>query len=285
MPLLGAHMSIAGGLHKALERMEKIGGDCLQIFTRNQRQWHSRPLDALECQRFRQLLSRLGRPLVFSHASYLINLATSSRKLAEKSINALSMEIERCGQLGIPWVVIHPGSHRGEGVEKGIKNVIKNLDKVFSASGMASNVGILLETVAGQGTSIGSSFQEMASIIERSAHSSRIGVCIDTCHIFAAGYDIRKGSSYMDTIRRMDETFGLERIKLFHLNDSKKELGSRVDRHEHIGKGKIGEEGFRLLLNDKRFQNHPMILETPKGKDMKEDIENLHTLKKLLIKK
>ena len=282
MPLLGAHTSVAGGLYKALERMDIIGGEALQIFTRNQRQWSGAPLTEEEIISFHKAMSKYDYPFIASHASYLINLGTWKNELASQSVKTLAEELNRCSLLGISWVVVHPGSHGGKGVKEGLKRVVTNLDKAFHIAGEDNNVGILLETVAGQGTSIGGSFEEIAQIIDSSVFSHRLGVCFDTCHIFAAGYDFRDKDSYEITFKKFNEIIGLERIKLFHLNDSKKELGSRVDRHEHIGKGKIGLQGFANLLNDPRFKHHPMILETPKGKKMLEDIENLAVLRSLL---
>ena len=185
-------------------------------------------------------------------------------------------------RMGILWVVIHPGSHGGDGVEAGLANIARHLDTVFEEAGDASKVKVLLEATAGQGTGLGSRFEELAWIINRSQFSGRLGVCLDTCHIFAAGYDFRTPQAYKETFSQIDQTIGLERVNFFHLNDSKKDLGSRVDRHEHIGEGKIGPEGFRLLLNDPRFADHPMTLETPKGKDLEEDRVNLEKLRSIL---
>jgi len=282
LPLLGAHTSVAGGLHRAFSRMEKIGGECLQIFTRNQRQWQAKPLTEEEIVNFRKGHQKLGRPFVASHASYLINLSTWQEELAEKSVKALAAEIQRCHLLSIPWLVIHPGSHGGRGVSAGIKNVTRNLDQAIRLAGPKSHVDVLLETVAGQGTAIGSTFQELAAIINGSSFTSRLGVCVDTCHIFAAGYDISSKKAYEKTMDELHEAIGLKKVRLFHLNDSKKGLGSRIDRHEHIGKGRIGLSGFSLLLNDPLWAEHPMILETPKGKELLEDIENLKILRSLL---
>ncbi len=284
MPFLGAHTSVAGGLYKAFERMKRIGGEALQIFTRNQRQWKATPLGQEEIDSFRKMLLRHGTPFVASHSSYLINLGTWKEELAKRSVKALSEELQRCFLLGIPWIVIHPGSHGGRGVDEGIANIVTNLDSAIRLAGDDNQVGILLETVAGQGTSIGGKFEELAEIMDRSDFGQRLGVCVDTCHIFAAGYDIREEDAYMETVDMLDEIIGLENVRLFHLNDSKKELGSKIDRHEHIGKGQIGLSGFANLLNDTRFRNHPMVLETPKGKEMLEDIENLKVLRSLLKK-
>ena len=277
--LFGAHESVAGGLHLAFERITKVSGDALQIFTRNQRQWNPKPLAGEEVDNFKKgWLAASGMP-VFSHGSYLINLASAKEDVLAKSIQAMVLELERCDALGIGDVVLHPGSHGGDGVEAGLERFVKAVDTVFSQN--ESNVRILLETTAGQGTSLGADFKEIEYIIARSAFPERLAVCVDTCHIFAAGYDLRDSKSYEKSMGKLSETVGLDRVKLFHLNDSKKGLGSRVDRHEHIGQGEIGLEGFRLLVNDERFTDLPMTLETPKGDDLQEDVENLSCLRKL----
>ncbi|MDH3328762.1 MAG: deoxyribonuclease IV [Desulfobulbaceae bacterium] len=285
MPYLGAHESVSGGLYKAFEHIRKVGGESLQIFTRNQRQWHAAPLSREEITLFQEKWAESGRMPVASHASYLINLGSSDQQQADKSVASFTGELERCDMLGIPLVVIHPGSHGGDGIEAGLTHVVRNLDRVFENAGSSSSVKVLLETTAGQGTGLGSRFEEIAWVISHSVFPDRIGVCLDTCHIFAGGYDIRTPATYERTMREFDRAIGLERICFFHLNDSKKELGSRVDRHEHIGQGKIGLDGFRLLLNDARFADHPMTLETPKGKDLREDTENLRTLRSLMKSK
>ncbi len=281
MPYLGAHESVAGGLHFAFDHIKTVGGDALQIFTRNQRQWNPKPLSEEEQQLFAAAWEKQPSLPVASHASYLINLASAKPDLIKKSIAAFVEELKRCELLNIPFVVMHPGSHGGDGVETGIQRFTANLDTALELAD--SDVILLLETTAGQGTGLGSRFEELAAIINNSQHSDKLGVCVDTCHIFAAGYDIRSEESYRETMDTFDRLVGIERIKFFHLNDSKKGLGSRVDRHEHIGQGEIGIEGFRQLLNDPRFAKHPMTLETPKGKELKEDRMNLQTLRSLLL--
>lgn len=254
----------------------------MQIFTRNQRQWKPTPVTEEEQNLFAAAWQEVPSMPVASHASYLINLASGKEELAKKSIAAFAEELVRCGQLNIPLVVIHPGSHGGDGVEEGLSRFSKNLDKSLE---LADNqVTVLLETTAGQGTGLGSRFEELAAIINNSKHPEKLGVCLDTCHIFAAGYDIRTEETYQATIAAFDNVVGIERIKFFHLNDSKKGLECRVDRHEHIGKGAIGLSGFANLLNDPRFANHPMTLETPKGPDLQEDRDNLQILRSLLKK-
>lgn len=280
MVLLGAHESVAGGLHLAFKRIEEVGGNALQIFTRNQRQWNPAPLTDEEQELFAAAWQENQEMVVASHASYLVNLASGKPDLVKKSITAFAGELQRCEQLNIPMVVMHPGSHGGDGVETGLARFTENLDQALE---LADNqVTVLLETTAGQGTGLGSRFEELAAIIQGSRYPEKLGVCVDTCHIFAAGYDIRSEESYRATMNSFDELIGIERIHFFHLNDSKKGLESRVDRHEHIGQGEIGLEGFRNLLNDPRFANHPMTLETPKGKDLQEDRDNLATLRDLL---
>ncbi len=282
MPLLGAHESVGGGLYRAFDHISKVGGESLQIFTRNQRQWKASPLSEEEVRQFRDRWEEAGNIPVASHASYLINLGSGKEEQAAKSVVSFMQELRRCDQLGIPWVVIHPGSHGGDGVEAGLENITRHLDTVFEATGDAPKVKVLLETTAGQGTGLGSRFEELSWIINRSKFSDRLGVCLDTCHIFAAGYDFRTPHTYKETISQIEQTIGLDRVNFFHLNDSKKDFGSKVDRHEHIGEGKIGLEGFRLLLNDFRFAYHPMTLETPKGKNLEEDRVNLAKLRSLL---
>jgi deoxyribonuclease-4 len=279
MVQLGAHESVAGGLYRAFERIEKVGGDALQIFTRNQRQWKPAELKDEEVRLFKKAWAERPLPVV-SHASYLINFATGKKELLEKSVKAFVLELQRCERLGIEHVVLHPGSHGGDGVEEGLARVVVGLDRAMEES--ETGVGVLVETTAGQGTGLGRTFEELAFILEQSKNKERLGICVDTCHIFAAGYDIRTGESYRETIAELERTVGLSRVKFFHLNDSKKELGSRVDRHEHIGKGAIGSEGFAYLLNDPRFAEVPMTLETPKGEDLQEDMENLATLRALV---
>jgi len=282
MPFLGAHESVAGGLHLAFERLLQVGGEALQLFTRNQRQWNPQPLTADEISLFQAAWQQTGRLPVASHASYLINLASGKQELIDKSITALVAEIHRCEQLGISFVVIHPGSHGGDGIDVGLTRFTMALDLALDETG--AGVTVLLETTAGQGTGLGSRFEELAFILEHSRVPQRLGVCVDTCHIFAAGYDIRTLSAYTQTMEEFDRLVGVGRIKFFHLNDSKQKLANRVDRHEHIGQGAIGLDGFRSLLNDPRFADHPMTLETPKGDDLQEDRDNLQVLRGLINK-
>ena len=288
MPLLGAHMSVAGGLHHAFEHSRKVEGEALQIFTRNQRQWRAAPVSPEEAEAFLKAWREIGTTAggetmpVASHDSYLINLAGNKPETEQRSIQALTEELARCQTLRIPWLIMHPGSHLGQGAEAGIKRCSRNLDTVFQQAGGDNRVTILLENTAGQGTNLGRSFEELAAIIEASKHPERFGICFDTCHAFAAGYDLRTPEAYDQTFSTLDRIIGLKHLHFFHLNDATKPLGSRVDRHTHIGQGEIGLEGFRLLMNDPRFKNHPMVLETEKGPDLAEDIENLTLLRQLI---
>ena len=280
MPLLGAHESVGKGLHFAFDRIARVGGESLQIFTRNQRQWNPKPLSNAEIDKFKVARQKQNDIIVASHASYLINLASGKQQLRQKSIDSFVGELLRCHELGIPYIVIHPGTHGGDGIETGLARVVESLDEAIEKSGSHSMV--LLETTAGQGTSLGSRFEELAWIRQHSRYAEKLGFCLDTCHIFVAGYDFRSKETYKQTFDEFDRLIGLEHLHFFHLNDSKKELGSRVDRHEHIGQGCIGLQGFINLLNDERFATHPMTLETPKGDDLSEDIENLAILRGLL---
>ncbi len=284
-PPLGAHMSVAGGIHNAIDHITRVGGTALQIFTRNQRQWNAKPLQADEIKTFKDKREKAGLEHVASHASYLINLASPKQQMLNNSIRAMADELVRCQQLGIKWVVVHPGSHGGSGLESGLERVAKSVDAVIELAGPSVTSTILLETTAGQGTSLGAAFDELEFILSRTRFPERLGICVDTCHIFAAGYDISDSIGYEKTIYELEKTIGLERVKMFHLNDSKKEAGSRIDRHEHIGRGRIGLDGFACLLNDERFRHIPMVLETPKSKDLAEDVENLKTLKGLMNSK
>jgi deoxyribonuclease-4 len=280
MPYLGAHMSISGGLDLAFSRIREIGGDALQIYTKNQRQWRSPPLGDEAVERFRRCRVESEMP-VAAHDAYLINLASPDPTTLHLSLNAFSDELGRAARLGIPFLIVHPGSHLGKGAAAGVRRFVNHLDRAMAAV-EAGEVAVLLEITAGQGTNLGSSFEEIAEMIARSRFTSRLGVCFDTCHAFAAGYDIRTPEAYWATFDRFDEIIGLDRLRFFHLNDSKSPLGSRVDRHEHIGRGRLGLDAFRLLINDRRFERHPMVLETPKGEDLRNDRRNLKVLRSLL---
>ncbi len=280
MARLGAHESVAGGLELAFERIDQVGGKALQIFTRNQRQWNPKPLSNEEIERFGRAWDSFEDMEVASHGSYLVNLASGKEEQVAKSVTAMAGEIKRCRELDLNYLVTHPGSHGGDGVEAGLERYVRNLDAAMDLE-MFDGL-LLLETTAGQGTSLGASFEEIGYIISNSRYKKHLGVCLDTCHIFAAGYDIRTEEGYHSVIQSFDQIIGLDRLCFFHLNDSKKCLGSRVDRHEHIGRGEIGPDGFRFLMNDPRFAEHSMTLETPKGKELKEDRENLATLRSFI---
>ena len=277
----GAHMSISGGLYRCFERGERAGCDTIQIFSKNQQQWRARPLSDDEIARFKAEQARTGFAPLVVHDSYLINLASPNDELWEKSIAAFTEELERTAALGIPYLVTHPGSHMGAGELAGLQREAEALNRILD-TGAGAGVTILLENTAGQGACLGYRFEHLARLIELIEQQDRLGVCLDTCHLLAAGYDIRTPEAYAATFGEFDRLIGLERVKVFHLNDSQKGLGSRVDRHTHIGEGCIGLEGFRLLVNDPRFASLPMILETPKGEDLAEDIANLAKLRSLV---
>ena len=274
-------MSVSGGLHRAFGHGERAGCDTIQIFSKNQQQWRARPLAADEIARFRAEQQRSGLGPLVVHDSYLINLASPNDELWEKSVAAFADELERCQALGIPYLVTHPGAHTGAGEAAGLEREAQALNRLLDA-GVGGDVVILLETTAGQGTTLGSSFEHLAELIERAGGHPRVCVCADTCHLLAAGYDIRTAEACAATFAEFDRLVGLDRLKLFHLNDSQKDLGSRVDRHAQIGAGCVGLEGFRAIVNDPRFAGLPMILETPKGDDLAEDIANLALLRSLL---
>ncbi|HUG14389.1 MAG TPA: deoxyribonuclease IV [Thermomicrobiales bacterium] len=278
---LGAHMSIAGGFDKAVERAGSVDSEALQIFTKNQNQWRARPIMDDEVARFTIACETHGIGPVVAHDSYLINLASPKDDLWEKSIEAFRIELERCELLGIPYLVTHPGAHTGSGTEAGIERVALAVDRIHDEL-PGYKVMTLLETTAGQGTTLGATFGEIAQIIAATRKPERIGVCLDTCHVFVAGYDIRSPEAYADTIEQFDATIGLDRLKALHFNDALKELGSRRDRHAHVGKGYIGIAGFWNFMNDARLQGLPALLETEKGDDLAEDREALTLLRSIV---
>ncbi|MEX2173415.1 MAG: deoxyribonuclease IV [Pirellulaceae bacterium] len=282
MPLLGAHMSIAGGYYKAVEEAHRCGCDVVQIFTKNNNQWRAKPIADDEATRFAAALRELKIAHPLSHASYLINLASPVAELWEKSVAALAVELERAARLGIPYVVVHPGSYTTSNETDGLAAVARGLSAVYALLPHDSSQ-VLLEITAGQGTNLGWKFAHLAEILAQTQQPERVGICFDTCHAFAAGYDLREPSVYRAMWGEFDELLGLARLKAIHLNDSKRELGSRIDRHEHIGCGQIGLGGFRLLLTDERLLHIPMYLETPKEDPQEEpwDVVNLRTLREL----
>ncbi len=281
MQLLGAHTSIAGGVSNAVERAEKLGFTAMQIFTKNNNRWTAKPLEEKEINRFKNLLSQSNIGFVVAHDSYLINLCAKDKEILEKSRKAFIDELQRCELLEIPYLNFHPGAHGGMGEREGIKIIAESINLAHAAT-KGFKVGSMLELTAGQGTNIGYKFEHIAEIIELVEEKERMSVCVDTAHIFAAGYDFRTPEAYEKTMRNFDEIIGLNKLRCFHMNDSKKELGSRVDRHEHIGKGFIGLRGFANIMNDKRLEKIPKILETPKGKEQLEDVENLKVLRSLI---
>lgn len=279
---LGAHMSIAGGVDLAISRGASIGCTAIQMFTKSSNQWAARSLPEEEVDRFRAERARRGIGAVVAHDSYLINLCSPDDGLYEKSVQACLLELQRCDRLGIETLVVHPGGHMGHGEEFAMRRLAAAIDSIHDRM-PERRASISLETMAGQGTVIGHRFEQIAGVIARTRDPDRIGVCLDTCHVFAAGYDLRTQAAYDETLRRFDAEIGLARLRAVHVNDSKKEIGSRVDRHEHIGKGHLGLEAFRLLMNDPRLETVPLLLETPKDeKTLKEDVENLNTLMRLV---
>ena len=280
--LLGAHMSIAGGVSQALDRASSIGSNAVQIFTKNNRQWQGPPVDEVDVVRWQQEMLAQAVDYAVSHASYLINLATPKDPLWQKSIAAHADEIRRAHAYGVPHVVLHPGAHTGSGEEAGIGRIAAGLNQVHAATPACTDTLTLLELMAGQGTTIGYCFSHLRQIIEQVEAPARVGVCVDTCHAFAAGYDLAHAAGYEAMMEELDKEIGLATVKCWHFNDSKGALGSRVDRHVHIGQGAIGNEGFRLILNDSRWAGIAMLLETPKDDDLKDDVLNLARLCELV---
>jgi deoxyribonuclease IV len=279
-PLLGAHMSIAGQVGEALKRGKSIGCECIQVFTKSSRQWAAKPLSAEDIATFKRNQKETGIKSVIAHDSYLLNLGAPDEALRKKSVAGFIDEINRCEALGVPFLVAHPGAHVGSGEAQGIKTIAKSINEAHAAcKGYATKVA--LEITAGQGTVLGCSFIQMGQIFDAVKENERLRLCFDTEHAFAAGYDLRTSEGYDRTFTELDEHVGLKRLVAFHLNDSLKPFNSHVDRHEHIGKGHLGLDAFRRLLNDRRFAGIPMCLETDKSEDLHEDVENLATLRAL----
>ncbi|MBN1282851.1 MAG: deoxyribonuclease IV [Proteobacteria bacterium] len=280
--LLGVHCSIAGGVENAALAGGALGCTAIQLFTGSNKQWSAPPIDAAHAEAFRRAMKEQGIKTAVAHACYLINLAAPDRAIYSKSIRAMTAEIERAHLLGIPWVIVHPGSHKGKGLEWGIERIADAANRAFADTDRLS-AGIALETTAGQGASIGGRFEELAAIIDKIDDKGRAAVCFDTCHAFAAGYELRTKRGYDETWRLFDSAVGMKRLVAMHLNDSKGKLGSRVDRHTHVGEGEIGLAGFRLIMNDPRLARVPMLLETPKGDDAEgNDDRNLWSLRRLI---
>jgi deoxyribonuclease IV len=282
--LLGAQLSISGGFWQALVRAHSIGANCIQIFTKSNRQWAAKKIEDSDIEKFISHQKELGIKVVVAHASYLINLGSEKKDVQEKSIKALADEIERCEKLSIPYLVLHPGSNPSKDTSHTCLQIAHNINKAFAIN-KPRHTMVLLETMAGQGSTVGNSFENLAEIIRHVTDKKHIGVCIDTCHIYAAGYKFEDEKSYKMLWEKFDEIIGIEKIKAIHMNDSKKELGSHVDRHEDIGKGKINISAFKLIMNDKKFKNIPKIIETPKSaQDLKDDTKNLNLLRSFVKK-
>ena len=282
---IGAHMSAAGGVYKAFDRAAAVGCETVMVYTKSNRQWRAKPIPEKDVEKYQQMAAKYAGqvdPLVV-HAAYLINVASPKPELWQKSADALRNEIERVELLGVKNMVFHPGSHMGEGEQAGLQRIAKALKQVIAeTAGM--NARICLETMAGQGTNLGAKFEHLAYLIDAVGDPERVGVCFDTCHVFAAGYDIRSAEAYAETMAQFDRIVGLEHIHCFHFNDSKFDLGTRKDRHEHIGRGYLGGQAFANFVNDPRWADHPAHLETPKkekgddGKEIDMDSINLQTL-------
>jgi deoxyribonuclease-4 len=267
-------------MHKAFERAESVGCDAVQIFVKPNRSWTVPALTEEAVSTFRSKAETVDTRPVVGHTSYLLNLCSPQDDLWRRSIDTLVIELERCEALGVPWLVLHPGAHVGTGERAGLARMARALGEVHEAT-LGLRTRLLLETTAGQGTKLGYRFEHLAWLIEQTPDGERLGVCLDTCHVFAAGYELRTPEGYAQTMEAFDSIIGLERLKAIHLNDSKGELGSRKDRHEHIGEGHIGLEGFHQVVNDPRLAGLPGLLETPKSNDLHEDRENLSLLRDL----
>ena len=283
MKRFGAHESISGGIYNAISRGVTATCDTIQMFNKSNSQWHAKALAKKEIDQYFKAIDDTGVTVSTSHTCYLINMASPDEELATKSYNALKIEMERCHLLKIPNLVMHPGAHVGTGEEAGIDRIATRLSKLFQELGDENSVHLLLETTAGQGSTLGYSFEQIGQMIEKVPHDHHLGVCLDTCHIHAAGYELADSAGYEETIKKFDTCIGLKRLRIIHMNDSKHPKGSRKDRHEHIGKGHIGLEAFRHIVNDKRLAKVPLILETNKDEEtLAEDIENLRVLRSLV---
>jgi deoxyribonuclease IV len=279
-PLIGSHMSITGGLYNAFIHAEAVGCRCVQLFVKSSNQWRAKPLTDEDIAQFQAERARTGIGPAVAHSSYLINVGSPDQALYEKSREALMVEYKRCVQLGVESLVFHPGAHIGSGVQSGIGRIADAMDWVLGKIPDGRSV-LLLETTAGMGSHIGSTFEELKEILDRLDHADRAGVCLDTCHIFAAGYDIRTEAGYKATMSRFDSILGRSSLKTIHFNDSKYDLGTHKDRHEHLGKGFIGAEAFGFFMRDPKLRDIPKILETPKDEAGKYDKMNLALLRKL----
>jgi deoxyribonuclease-4 len=282
---LGAHESIAGGLVNAFDRGQTATCDSIQIFTKSNRQWKAKPLEDDEVAAWRERMQSEeqsgGIFPVVAHTSYLINVGSPKEETWRKSYDALKIEVERCEMLGIPYLALHPGSHLKVGEEAGLANIARALSQLHAETPGFQTM-VCLEHMAGQGTNMGATFEQLAWLLDHTDQGERLGVCLDSCHLYAAGYDVRTPEGYATTMEDFDRIVGFERLKVVHLNDSVHELGSQRDRHAHIGEGTIGLEGFRNFVNDPRLADLPGLLETDKSDDLHEDIENLERLRGLI---
>lgn len=281
--LLGSHVSTGGGLVRALERAEQIQCLSMQVFVKGNTRWQWPAIKPAEASEFRKRFSESPVKACIAHSIYLVNLSATNAELARKSVTDMVDEVDRCEMYGIPGIVMHPGAHCGAGVEAGIEKIAAGLNLIIEQTPNAA-CRILLESTAGQGTGIGSEFVHLAEIIKRVERKERVGVCVDTCHLFAAGHELRTREGYDSVWKAFEREIGFDQLFAVHLNDSKKGLGSRVDRHEHIGQGELGLDAFRMLLNDERFRGIPMVLETEKDPDMEHDKRNLRVLRGLIGK-
>ena len=277
VPLLGSHISIAGGPSKAIDRALSIGCTAIQIFVKSNMQWFSKPLDESELRDFHDHPRRNELKSIFGHTGYMINMGAVNPEFHDKSLRALSEELIRADQLSLPFLVLHPGAHMGAGEKAGLSKITTSLDRVLDGIPKVKT-RIALETTAGQGTSLGCRFEHLAWILEHSNHPDRLCICLDTAHVFAAGYDISTDERTADVFEEFDKIIGIHQLAAIHCNDSKTKFNSRVDRHEHIGKGEIGTGAFRFIMRDNRFAMIPKVLETPKGPALLEDVENMKTL-------
>jgi deoxyribonuclease IV len=280
--LLGTHVSVAGGIHTAFQRATQAGCTTMQVFVKNASQWNAKPLTDRDIQSYKTASAGATVSPVVAHSAYLINLCAVQPQTLERSRNAYEEELRRCEVLDILGLVLHPGAHLGAGEDAGVQRIADSLNDIHARTPDFRTL-TLLETTAGQGTTLGSTFAQLRRILDGITHPGRIGICLDTCHVFASGYDIRTSHGWDVMLGEFDRTLGLDRLKVIHVNDSKKDLGSHVDRHEHIGLGRIGLEGFRFLMNDVRLARIPKILETEKSEDMHEDRENMDRLRSLIV--
>ena len=275
-------MSIGGGAHRAIERARSIESTAMQIFVKNNMQWFARPFTNEEIRDFLEHAQRQELAAVFAHANYLINLSATNPQFYANSLRALTEELTRADQLGLPFLVLHPGAHLGAGEEAGLEKIAQSINRVFAKIPKVKTK-IALETTAGQGSCLGHTFEHLAYLRASVREPERLCVCLDTAHVFAAGYDLTTAAGTKKMFREFDRIIGLEYLAALHLNDSKTARGSRVDRHEHIGKGQIGLEAFRVIMRDRRFRKIPKVLETPKGKELREDVENMAALRALIL--